>query len=476
MPDHRTHQAVAERLELQLSRYPNRLHRYRRWFTIASGILPLLFVGYFVGRGDHTVFLSEPVALSHQHFQADCQTCHHTPWQPVVRLASTDPNATSVHDQTCHQCHDQRKDDHHTLAMAKGVPDCADCHLEHRGATRLTNGADAACVKCHAPFEEHPQFSLLRLWPLEQQPTTRTEALVKELTNIAQLQPIEGDASSASGHWRDKTALKFSHVGHLAPLAARWKPGADSTAPAELTQLNCADCHQPDANGWNMQPIVFEKHCQECHPLRYSGTLDVDNSLALSEHRHDLPHASPEIVRGAMRERLIAYARRHPDEVVQPASRLPNRTGAGTPTPKQEWDWVEEQLGALEDAIFRTSPAKGTTQPGNACLKCHETDDASPDAALGLSIRPPNIPTRWMPHSLFRHDRHLHTDCVRCHQANASSTVEDILLPSKHICQTCHGATQGELPLVRRARKNCTECHQYHHVRHLHAHGAKANP
>ena len=103
-------------------------------------------------------------------------------------------------------------------------------------------------------------------------------------------------------------------------------------------------------------------------------------------------------------------------------------------------------------------------------------------------IAPPEIPTRWLPHSHFRHDRHLNMKCVDCHQgadgnvaaATTSSTatqlgttVRDILMPPIEMCQTCHGASGGSL-LKTRARKNCTECHQYHHVDHAKAADGRA--
>lgn len=455
MSDQRTNQTVAERLELQLERFPNPLHRHRRWFTLAGGLVPLLFVGLFMARRDHTIFLSRPVAESHQYFQADCQKCHDTPWQPLMRLASADPAAKSVHDQVCHQCHDQRNDDHN--AWAKDVPRCADCHLEHRGAVRLTNQADASCVKCHAPFEDHPEFALLRSWPQNQKLSDSAKATKKQLMAIAKLEPI-------AGTWKDKTKLKFSHQQHLAPLQTRWNPDADESTSAQLTQLQCADCHKLDVHGETMRPIVFEKHCQDCHPLRFSNKLDV--ASAPNDRGHSLPHETPEFVRGAMRQRLVDYARRHPGTVL-PISRLPNLTSPRTPTPKQEWDWVERQLAALEDAIFRTSATDVAAHRSNACLKCHAAVPVSSDAAPGFAIVPPGIPTRWMPRGQFRHDRHLNMECIQCHQAQGAKTVQDILLPTQNICQSCHGATRGSLPQVRRARKHCTECHQYHHHVHL---------
>ncbi len=500
MPDLRTNQTVAERLELKLERFPNPLHRRRRWFTSVCGLLPLLFVAVFVARGDHTIFLSQPVAASHQHFQDDCQTCHRTPWQPLVRLVSSDPAVQSVRDQDCHQCHDQRKDDHNALAMAKGVPDCAACHQEHRGAIRLTDQADATCVKCHEPFADHPQFSLLRHWPPDQQPNA---------DDTAELLPwLVATFEPDSGTWADKTKLKFSHQQHLAPLLSRWKVGTDESDPAKTTQLICADCHKPDANGHYMQPIVYEKHCGDCHPLRFSSKLDLATELNSNDRSHSLPHETPEIVHSVMRERLINYARRHPVEVltsdIETPSRLPNRQKR-TPTTKEEWDWVDEELEVLASAIFRTptssdplpagTPLAGndtSLHPSNACLKCHHSSDIAVDetrqTAPGFAIAPPEIPTRWLPHSHFRHDRHLNMKCVDCHRgadgnvaaATTSSTgtqlgttVRDILMPPIEMCQTCHGASGGSL-LKTRARKNCTECHQYHHVDHAKAADGRA--
>jgi len=346
-------------------------------------------------------------------------------------------------------------------------------------------------VKCHEPFADHPQFALLRRWPPDQQLSAGAVAAVKT-SSVASLDP-------SSGTWTDKTQLKFSHQEHLASLIRRWKHGTDEAILALPTQLNCADYHQPDANGQYMQPIVYEKHCRDCHPLRFSSKLDLGDVLNSNDQRHDLPHETLEIVHGVMRERLIAYARRHPDEVLtsdaDSPSRLPNRTSR-TPTPKQEWDWVNEEYRILASAIFRTSlpgdnvpssnsepSSERAVPPSNACLKCHEPGSLpvakARRAATGFTIAPPGIPTRWLPHSRFRHDRHLKMGCVDCHQATSGNvlattatsqastllgtTVKDILMPPIGTCQTCHGATGGS-PVKIRTRKNCTECHQFHHV------------
>ena len=212
-----------------------------------------------------------------------------------------------------------------------------------------------------------------------------------------------------------------------------------------------------------------------------------------------------------MRQRLIDYARRNPDDVlttdIDTPSRLPNRQ-THPPTPKQEWDWVEEELRVLASAIFR-SPTTGepvpsdpslatrdtaSTHPSNACLKCHYAGALSVagdrQSVPGFAIAPPGIPTRWLPHSRFRHDRHLKMECVDCHlgsRGNAAATaasspgetlvgttVKDILMPPLQTCQTCHGAAGGS-PRKIRARNHCTECHQYHHVNHAKAADGRAD-
>lgn len=455
MPDSRTNSSVAERLELQLERVPNHLHRCRRWVTFACGIVPLLFIAVFTFKGDHTIYLSRPVATGHEPAQADCKSCHRTPWQPLVRLARIDNDVRSVHDQDCQQCHRHSKHDHNPFAIAKGVPDCAVCHQEHRGFQRLTEHADDFCVKCHASFEQHPEFAVHRAWPPDQQ-SPSDEMMFRELLEIAEFRgSTSGDQDA---RWIDKTALHFNHKDHLQPLNAVWDKQADTSASPTTVQLECSNCHQPDATGSYMRPIVFEQHCQQCHPLKFSGKLSDQ----------PLPHETPNIVRGVLRDRLMAHVREHPeamlDSSAETPSRLPNKPLQ--PTPKDQWTWVEEELRLIETAVFQTAPGAGTSPKNNACQKCHMTSAA--ESGSGFQIISPNIPTRWLAHSRFDHGRHRDLACVECHHVERgakslqSVSVQDILIPKLEVCQNCHGAART-LPTERYGRKNCVECHQYHH-------------
>lgn len=456
MPDSRTNQSVAERLDVHIDRVPNRLHRCRRWVTVVCGLVPLLFVAVFTLRGDHTIYLSRPVATSHEPAQANCKSCHQTPWQPLVRLARIDNNVRSVHDQDCQHCHRQSKNDHNPFALTKGVPDCAVCHQEHRGFQRLTEHSDDFCIKCHASFEKHPEFAVHRSWSFEQQ-TPSDEMMFRELLNIAEFR--KPTAGHQAARWVDKSALRFNHQDHLKPLNAVWDKHADTDTTPKTVQLQCNNCHEPEVDGAYMRPIVFEQHCQQCHPLRFSGKLSDQ----------PLPHERPDIVHGVLRDRLMAYADQHPEELLGSSgatrSRLPSKSSRSTT--KDRWSWVEEELRLIETSVFQTIPGDATLPKNNACQKCHFT--TADESATGFRIVPPNIPARWLSHARFDHGSHRDVTCVECHHVAGSAkslesvSVEDILLPKLEVCQNCHGATRT-LPTQRFGRQNCVECHQYHHV------------
>lgn len=464
MPDSRTNPSVAERLDLHIDRVPNRLHRCRRWVTIACGLVPLAFIVAFTLQGNYTIYLSRPVATSHELAQADCKSCHQTPWQPLVRLASLDNNVRSVHDKDCQHCHHQSKNDHNPFAITKGVPDCVVCHQEHRGFRRLTEHSDDFCVKCHASFEKHPEFAVHRAWSPDQPQTESDEMMMRELRTIAEFRE-----TTTGSQWRDKSALRFNHKDHLKPLNAVWDKQTDNEASPKTVQLQCNSCHQPDATGSYVRPIVFEEHCQQCHPLRFSGKLSDQ----------PLPHEEVDVVHGVLRDRLMTYADEHPVEVVgssgPPLSRLPNKSSA--PAPKDKWRWVEDELQLIETSVFQSVAGDATTPKNNACQKCHLT--TNDDSVTGFHVVPPNIPMRWLSHSRFDHASHHNVSCIECHHVVSgaksleSVSVEDILMPKLEVCQNCHGATRT-LPTQRFGRQNCVECHQYHHVHESHSADARS--
>ena len=489
MPDPRSNQAVAERLDINLERWPNPLFRRRRWLTLFVGLLPALLVGVYAARNDQTIYHARPVSTGHQLWRNDCGKCHKTPWQPLVRLSTFDNSARSVREQDCRQCHTQRSDDHHKGTAAASYPDCAACHKEHQGQRRLADVADRFCLDCHRDlqqahpgrisfvarlesFELHPPFALHRGW--EQDPRAAggtTDDFPGDAHRVRDNVRLE--ERQGQWQWTDKAKLEFSHRRHLERhlKQADLRPN-DETARNEFRKLDCANCHEPDAAGHYMKPIVYEEHCASCHPLKYSSKL-----LGRGQDE-SLPHETAAIVHGVLRDRLTAFARQNPEEVrgtTTGVSRLPNKR---PPTPQEEWEFVEEQLALIETAVFQR-PQSDESPRNNACQKCHEliANQEEHVSPLLFKIAPPQIPQRWLHHSRFRHNRHRELTCVHCHHTQSaepeilhgqsaaitleSETVKDVLIPSIQICQQCHGTSRGSAT-AGRAQSSCVECHQYH--------------
>lgn len=492
MAEARPNQPVAERIDIHLERWPNPLFRRRRWITLGAGLLAALFVAVYAVRNDQTIYHSRPVSTSHQLWRNDCGQCHKTAWQPLVRLTSLDNGVRSVREEDCRRCHLQRSDDHHHVKASAGYPDCAVCHKEHEGQRGLSEVADQFCTACHRnlqvkhpgrvsfiagieSFEQHPPFAIHRTW--SQDPNTSGDTLA-DIPGMAHAARTITEVEERDGQWRlaDKAKLKFSHKSHLERHLKRLAPPAtDEDAIDEFRKLACADCHQPDAAGHYMQPIVYEDHCSSCHPLKYSGTLLGTGA------DEGLPHEKAEIVYGVLRERLLSFVKTQPDRDSDDDSKPPRLPNKGPATTKEDWELVESRLRLIETAVFQL-PENGEAPKNNACQKCHEVNSAAPQDGLTsrrlFEITPPEIPQRWLLHSRFRHDRHRGMTCVHCHhtadakedvlQGRAASitlesdAVRDVLMPAIEICQQCHG-DQHRPALAGRARSGCVECHQYHH-------------
>ena len=67
-----------------------------------------------------------------------------------------------------------------------------------------------------------------------------------------------------------------------------------------------------------MQPINYEQHCATCHKLEFSGKLAVGGAL---------PHTEPQIVWELLRDRLLRYADKHPEDIDPALTVLSARLG-----------------------------------------------------------------------------------------------------------------------------------------------------
>jgi hypothetical protein len=470
MPDFRHLQSISQRNDLRWFRRTVSLRRwYLRLSIISIGLSLLLVMGWTV-LGDHRVYWSAPVSTSHAMFQQDCKQCHVQAGAPLVRLATFNDSHHSVADADCQQCHAQQSHDHAPRMQKERVSGCVECHREHLGRDRLADIADQHCTQCHSDlqvtsgehvfqthvgsFEQHPQFL-----PWEK---TFGDELWQQRDAMAALA-----VESKDGQWQDRTKLKFNHAKHLVDVGVLTVPprAGEEAGHADRKQLACADCHQPDAAGEYMQPINYEQHCSACHKLEFSTKLAVGGAL---------PHESPEVVYGLLRDRFLKYADMHPELFEKSEAsdaRLPNKRTE--PAAKEKWQFVEENMQQVERGLFQNVQ--------NGCVYCHESSSRERAGAgeLSFTIVPPNIPQRWYTSSRFDHSRHREVSCVVCHDPDYEARSEkghallgghsqlktqlssDILMPKIENCQACHGArpTNGQ---VVGARARCIDCHDYH--------------
>ena len=499
MIDQRVHNSIGERFDVELTRHQDPIRRTRRRVCWVVTVVMLVGVALLDWSDDNRIYQARPVAGPHQLFENNCGKCHHTSFHLLKRTIGLD-SADFQH--SCKQCHAHDAPDHHPLAMkADMADDCATCHKEHQGDADLTRVASQHCVRCHADLSssvasgetdfsnsisslaDHPEIALLRKGAVQ-----------------ASDHGVHQVARWLDGKWQDRGRLIFNHAVHLDPLGVLiptdhpdYKPDAEGPA---RKQMVCASCHQVQDDGAYMKPISFSQHCQQCHQLQFSRQLaTIDTSLS---GVGPLPHESPQIIRGVLRDRLMDYIEKNPQLVSSPSITPPPRDPAKRlqpPVAKDKWDWVEQRLPAMESLLFASGDLAGTGDLKHACQRCHQTEKlVAANGGVDWKIVPPDVPVRWLRHASFRHDRHdtLITlegerkfGCTQCHQVSGGGSVgqggpeaadglaefigsvraKDILMPSIQVCRKCHG---GSLDAVSgSASDRCSECHRYHSAKHL---------
>jgi hypothetical protein len=459
----------------------NRLRQTKWGMTISTVAIAAGWLFVNLLAGNWTVYDAGPLAPSHAMFRNECQRCHQRPKDASHFDEHVGKeNAGPVPDAACSACHAGPL--HHNTQVAAAAFRCAQCHREHRGQISLAQVADSFCTSCHSDlmtksgpsadfarhisgFASHPEFAVLRRGPSHGKLHGENLRPGEEHKVFDAAEWID---KNGSWTWQDRTNLRFNHKYHLHPDGVLVPPGHPEYGNGKtLKRLECRNCHVPQADGRYMQPINYESHCKACHALDFSTKLhQIDSALNLTG---SLPHVEPRLIRGVLRDRLLAYARAHPDVVrdepaPQPAL-LPNKSPPEAPSAKDEWAWVESQLAQAAEVIAgaATQPRPGAVDFMHGCRHCHVINaqsGADPGAMLDWQIEPTNIPTHWLPHSQFRHDSHRMLGCIECHDHTPISTqTSDVLLPSIKVCQQCHTASRGN---TGGARTDCVECHRYH--------------
>jgi hypothetical protein len=403
MPTLRDTKVRAQRIDLTYFRRPPPYRRWRRILSIAVSILAAAWVAFMALRRDERIYNSGPLATRHAMLETRCGTCHDSSWS--ARLS--DPAGWQERlDTACLTCHDGPVHHGNMTAGLRGPKEaptssrCSQCHVEHKGSTKLAEVRDANCTACHADLkttgadpsyharisaftEGHPEFALL---------AKRTP---------------------------DPTAVAFNHSVHLHPdteakrtlFQAQLKK-LQGRRGIEEGRISCVYCHPPAPTGAYTAPVNYEAHCRDCHPLKLKEA--------------PVPHETPDRVRDFLRSRLA-------------------KDGKGG-------DALAEQVTEAEIPLFSSDP--------DGCMKCHKTDlGADFPVAAPVVTRtgiPKGAPRRWFIHSTFNHETHRELRCTECHGAAETSKFSaDVLMPPRELCAKCHSPSGG-------VPSTCVTCHLFH--------------
>lgn len=457
------------------------------WKGRLALIATVAAIGWFViaalGDLEQQLATRGPVANAHAIWENNCQACH-VDFTPISGsaggLALTDWAHAS--DQNCQKCH-AGPPHHEQYALFDAGDDrtsanCATCHTDHQGRDAdLARVADRHCTVCHADLPDHSRRSTGLAGG------TRSEERFAARIDSFSLDAHPKFRSLAS----DPGKLEFNHALHMkAGLAAKdaREPYRLQSMPEEfrvqyskyavkdgLIQLECSSCHEldravpgdqpdglPDAinmafgGGEYYRPVVYERHCQACHDLKFS----TDASLGDVQLPHRL---SAQQLETRVRERLLAPLVRNSPKLQERLEPIPGPKPLQV-LPDTSAKWIEEQV---EQAAKHLNTKA-------VCIKCHPTAQSVTDAAPSSfpDVAAVQVPAVWFKHARFDHSAHRAVTCMACHEGAYSNhpdaeKASAVLVPNIDNCVECHAPRHQDAgEMVGGARHNCVECHNYH--------------
>ncbi len=434
----RTTKKLAQRIDLNYFKRPT---PYKRTKLFLSVLIPLLALGWIAWRGfsrDSSVYSSGRMSGAHAVLEKQCAVCH---LQKAGEFSST------AVDSACLACHDGPI--HHDPQRNTYTPECATCHVEHRGRINIRAASNQSCAECHSDLRN----------------STGTPRYAAHIRSFEDGHP---EFAALRQNAKDPSTILLNHAVHMKPI--RRGPNGP------IVQLECSDCHRAAAltTPWTygdatfstasvgyrdedvflpihaetlpprrmpggreyMAPVRFATACAGCHSLAFDKRID-----------EPVPHDKPEVVRAFVVKKLQEYIAAHPSEVR--VVRDPSRDLTGKPlqpevrilTPSQ---WVAERTSDAEELLWRKT-----------CKQCHRLEYTSGSSVPRVAAG--QLTQRWLPHAKFDHDAHRGFSCVSCHsKAINSKDSSDVLIPGITNCQTCHA------PGPEHAESRCFECHTYH--------------
>ncbi len=407
------------------------------WLALAVVTLGLL-VPWYLERDNlpelmsDTLWSSGPLLPAHSvAIGDDCSACHKEPFQ-------------RVRDAECVVCHTSMTDHAgEPLFSHVGLADirCATCHKEHNEPVHMTITADALCIDCH----EEPAWPDNRLAAVSGfgpmvHPSFAVDLLVAD--------PVARGTGFVYD-WRqetqfldravDRSNLKYPHDIHL-----------DADKVQDLTTgepLGCHDCHTLSPDDEHFEIITMERHCRACHDLKFDRRAPD----------RELPHGDPaEVVLTMEGHYARMYADPNANQQTSPRRRLPGRA--------PDSDRCTDPIHIC--AKRRTAQEAENQFTKRGCVTCHEVVvHASNDLLARYQVVPVRLTPDFFVAADFDHRAHLTQEgasgdaaCRLCHEAEQSSSSQDVLIPDVNRCTGCHSDHSSDELIA----LHCVDCHAFH--------------
>ena len=369
---------------------------------------------------DDSMWLAGPVHSAHSSTAAECDGCHVSAFQRVP-------------DSACMACHEAARHVAQSSTLVLGETRCASCHLEHNEPPELVNRHQSLCSDCHTDLPAdaqlepagdfliaHPEFKISLLLP-----SPAADGGIEWNVEHRLLSQAQGE---------DRSNLKFDHAVHL--------DEAGILTPDGRRVVECAECHVPEPGGAGMLPIAMDEHCSSCHALSF----DPDDPSRV------VPHGDAPAVVQALIEYYSARLLGADPDAVEQRLRRPGRQLTRADRDRAAAEARVRALTVAEDLFERRT-----------CANCHEVTRVD-NAELPWSVLPVRLTDEFFPHANFSHASHDTevTSCDSCHNASASASAHDVLIPDLTSCRDCHGSSFARRNGAGQIPSTCVMCHSFH--------------
>lgn len=370
---------------------------------------------------------------------------------------------------------------------------CSTCHREHVSPEPMKLPGSESCEICHNDRDAMTRTRALISTQSDRIPKVAEnrdvgDGLIRFITPpVRGAQPVVF-RTYAEGHppfdyeqpdVRDPAVIRFNHFRHE----------QNDVKTGDGKSLQCADCHQPGANGILMQPVNYEAHCRKCHSLNLVPEYP-ELTIPHGRAEHVMHFLDPSTLTVKFREAIVARGVNDTDlirqQVIQDFEKLTARMRGNDPPiiVLQKRVFLTGDP-PIEPGSERLTPRSNKGQFLSGCAKCHTVEFPGP-GGIPVVART-NMAERWVHRGPFTHLPHRHMNCVDCHAgAPQSKLTSDILMPSQKLCAECHRplaagvrerdgfavqhaelkANTPELAAAQRrdggVRADCQLCHSFH--------------